>query len=656
MAAEIRANGKVYDVYRDGVPVTDPEELARATSVVRARSVSRPRTAIPPPPIAGPPFKRLIVCADGTWLNADNGLINGQLAIPSNVTRISRAIKDVSADGIPQIVYYHFGVGSRGGVVERLLQGTTGEGLDENVREAYSFIANNYTTGDEIFLIGFSRGAFTVRSIAGFMDVIGILTKKGLSGLAEIHQDVKNRRDPDYRPKYPDVPFPKKPSAADPTYARELERRGLTTLGVRIKAIAVWDTVGSLGLPRVGWLTKVGLQSQQSKETSFHDTKLGNNVDNAFQALALDERRSAFAPAIWEKPAGNKTKLRQVWFPGVHSNIGGGEDDQQLANITLAWMMSQLEPFLDMRSAYVLEQDDANDRYYASRDEDVRPWSFGKIPNSMAGLYALGGGKTRTPGSYHAADPTTNRPTDRLLTDTCEYIHPSVRARLHFRGPGVADKSTYTCPALADWSLHINYDDAAGPDPDIFYRLPRPLAEKGQNRDLPESPLFRLERDLARRDPESFGYVLKPAPTGAAKPKRSRRGGEGRASSRRTSVGPSAAGAGSRRARSVDGGRPEGRHHPPPPPRAVSRRRGSMDTWEIDDEDIVFSDRERDRERERERERFRERDHRDSRGGFPRPPPEFRRSVPAVSPPTAPVPPPPPSVGGRSSRRRFSQV
>lgn len=337
-------------------------------------------------------FKRLIVACDGTWLNSDNGLINGKLSIPSNVTRISRAIKAVSQDGVPQIVNYHFGVGTQGGPLNRFISGTTGEGLGANVREAYSFLANNYHPGDEIFLLGFSRGAFTARSIAGLIGEVGLLTKKGLHALPEVFEDVQHRRDPRYVPKNPNVPFSNKPSASSPRYATELERRGMTRRDIKIKAIGVWDTVGSLGTPRLGWLTKVGLQSNESKEMSFYDTKLSSCVENAFQALALDERRSAFSPAVWEKPEGNRTTLRQVWFPGVHSNVGGGYDDQQLANITLAWMMSQLSPFLDMREEYLFEQEDDNEKYYRKDHQEIRPWGFGEIYNSMTGLYALGGG------------------------------------------------------------------------------------------------------------------------------------------------------------------------------------------------------------------------------------------------------------------------
>jgi len=202
--------------------------------------------------------------------------------------------------------------------------GATGEGLAENVREAYSFLSTNYAPGDEIFLIGFSRGAYTARAVGGLIGQVGLLTKKALSTLPEVFQDVQHMRDRNYRPKNPDVPFPNKPSASNPRYVDELVRRGMTDINVRIKAIGVWDTVGSLGLPRIDPLIKMGIQTAQSKEMGFYDTKLGPRIENAFQALGLDERRTAFSPAVWEKPRGNTTTLRQVWFPGVHGNVGGG--------------------------------------------------------------------------------------------------------------------------------------------------------------------------------------------------------------------------------------------------------------------------------------------------------------------------------------------
>ena len=136
---------------------------------------------------------------------------------------------------------------------------------------------------------------------------------------------------------------------------------------------------------------------QSTKELLFYDTSISNCTENAFQALALDESRASFSPAIWEKPRGNTTvrnlsyggftktarkidrlqNLRQVWFPGAHSNIGGGYEDQALADITLAWMMSQLSPFLEFTPGYILDENEETIEYYRSRGEGPRPWSFG---------------------------------------------------------------------------------------------------------------------------------------------------------------------------------------------------------------------------------------------------------------------------------------
>jgi len=154
----------------------------------------------------GRSFKRLIVCCDGrklcakkatfeltiatgTWLDsASDRLQDGKIDPPSNVTRLTRAIRSQSSDGIPQIVYYQAGVGTSGDIVNRVTGGATGQGVAENVREAYGFIANNYAKGDEIFLIGFSRGAFTARSVGGLIGAIGALTKEGMASFPIIYK------------------------------------------------------------------------------------------------------------------------------------------------------------------------------------------------------------------------------------------------------------------------------------------------------------------------------------------------------------------------------------------------------------------------------------------------------------------------------------
>lgn len=160
------------------------------------------------------------------------------------MSRFGWAIKDTSSDGIPQIVHYQAGVGTSGGILSRAIGGATGEGLEENVRETYSFLAINYREGDEIFLVGFSRGAWTARSVAGMIGALGLLTREGLPMFPEIYLDFERRSDPDYVPRWPDVPFPDKPPFEDPAYVAELQRRRLTRTNIPIKAVGVWETVG----------------------------------------------------------------------------------------------------------------------------------------------------------------------------------------------------------------------------------------------------------------------------------------------------------------------------------------------------------------------------------------------------------------------------
>lgn len=132
-----------------------------------------------------------------------------------------------------------------GTIGNKIIGGISGDGLAEHVREAYSFLANNYDDGDELFLCGFSRGAYTARAVAGLVDGIGVLTKKGLESFPVIYKDFAHRHDRSYRTPQPNIPFPNKPNAKRPEYARELARRRLTSLGVKIKAIGVFDTVGT---------------------------------------------------------------------------------------------------------------------------------------------------------------------------------------------------------------------------------------------------------------------------------------------------------------------------------------------------------------------------------------------------------------------------
>ena len=364
-------------------------------------------------------------------------------------------------------------------------------------------MSNNYHPGDEIFFFGFSRGAFTARSIASLIDGVGLLSKDGLPYLAEIFKDWENAYNDRYKPANPDLPFPDKPSASDPRYKKLLVKNHQSRLDVPIKVVGVFDTVGSLGIPRIGWLDKMSLQTRSTKEYLFYDTKLSDHILNAFQALALDEHRFAFSPAVWEKPPGNNTNLRQVWFPGVHSNIGGGYPDQGLANITLAWMMAQVEQMLDFDEDFILDQFDLNLDHYEQTHQKPRPWSFGKIYRSFTGFYILGGRATRSPGDYFVVDPQTGRETSTSLRETMEYVHPSVRTRKVKRGPGVEDVGSYDCHPLDDYKLR---------QPNAERRVaswdPRSRSRHSGLHPLPESPLWGMERKLLREDPRMSEYLL----------------------------------------------------------------------------------------------------------------------------------------------------
>jgi uncharacterized protein (DUF2235 family) len=154
-----------------------------------------------------------------SWLPWDT---RGHLQAPSNVTRIGRCIKKESSDGIPQIVYYQSGIGGTNDLSTRILGGATGMGLSENIREAYGFICANWDRGDEIFLIGFSRGAFTARSISSLISAVGLLTREGMKFFYQIFKDWENQSDANYRSPWPEDPWPKRGNCLLPKYKEEL--------------------------------------------------------------------------------------------------------------------------------------------------------------------------------------------------------------------------------------------------------------------------------------------------------------------------------------------------------------------------------------------------------------------------------------------------
>lgn len=245
--------------------------------------------------------KRIIFCADGTWDD------------PTEATNVYAMFKAVTI-GAEQLSFYDDGVGSDGTPLQKVKSGAFGDGLLQKIADGYTKIAHAYDQDDEIFIFGFSRGAFTARSLAGMIAICGLPTGNFSDDL--VTDAFQAYRNPGQR-------------------AAFLEK--YKPYDAKIKMVGVWDTVGSLGIPAIfGGVDPV--------KYGFLDTTLHPDVLNAYQALAIDERRQEFPPTLWQPPsppvAGQV--LEQVWFSGVHCDIGGGySDDDSLSDITFGWMLSK---------------------------------------------------------------------------------------------------------------------------------------------------------------------------------------------------------------------------------------------------------------------------------------------------------------------------
>jgi hypothetical protein len=266
-------------------------------------------------------MKKIIVCCDGTWDRPDQ--TTDGVPCPSNVTKLYKALAAEDSGGVEQLRFYIEGVGT--GRWNRLLGGAFGAGLSKNVREAYRHIAENYEPGDEIILIGFSRGAFTARSTAGFIRNCGLLRPEYLDKVGEAYNFYRDR-DPATEPNSP--------------AAKSFRTEYAIDEDPRIRCVAVWDTVGALGIPLNGlrWVNFF------NRRWRFHDTALSSRVDFAFQALAIDEKRNSFEPSLWHQQADAVGQtLEQVWFSGSHGDVGGGNLDASLADVPLMWIVERLE-------------------------------------------------------------------------------------------------------------------------------------------------------------------------------------------------------------------------------------------------------------------------------------------------------------------------
>ena len=268
---------------------------------------------------------KLVVCCDGTW-NDPTQKDNGVLA-PTNVVKLYNA----AVDSEDQKRYYHTGVGTGESWWDRSLGGGVGNGLSRNVMSAYRWLCDNYQPGDDIYLFGFSRGAYTVRSLVGFMNCCGLLKTAGLEVKA-VWAAIETLYEDGYRKR------------ADSGLLRALRARlgeanfqNAADERIPVRFLGVWDTVGSLGIPDYLGLLHLAFDL---RDNSFHNTSFATNVRTARHALAMDEMRESFQPTLWtDVPAG--ADVKQIWFPGVHSDVGGGYQQSGLSDGALQWMLEE---------------------------------------------------------------------------------------------------------------------------------------------------------------------------------------------------------------------------------------------------------------------------------------------------------------------------
>ncbi len=273
-------------------------------------------------------MKRLIVCCDGTWQDLE-------CPYPTNVVKMAQAIDPIASDGTPQVVFYDEGIGTGGSTkvqkkMDRVSGGGLGKGIDKNIQDGYRFLCLNYSPGDEIYLFGFSRGAYTVRSLAGLMYNSGLLSRPNIRHVPEAYRLYRDH----LKPNHPNIgEFRQK-------YGFKTEKYGDR---VPITLLACWDTVGSLGVPDL--TSFINLDQKINEKYQFHDPKLSRIIQNALHAVAIDEQRSTFYASLMEASNGTEDqRLIQKWFPGDHGCVGGGLKEQSgLSDGALQWMIDSIK-------------------------------------------------------------------------------------------------------------------------------------------------------------------------------------------------------------------------------------------------------------------------------------------------------------------------
>jgi hypothetical protein len=305
--------------------------------------------------------KNIVFCADGTWNGPAEPDDDDKNARPTNVFKLflnlagqdepdtyqlakeqARTLRG-PVGGVLQASKYLHGVGDSDNFLVKALGGTVGAGLITRIVRGYTFISRNYAQGDKIFIVGFSRGAYTARALAGVIAAKGLLdaTKVDLGDKEKAYRlgaavwyayrSAALRSNTNWFGRLEEIVF-------DLPAFLSVPPRDELLIQAPIEAVAVWDTVGALGIP------EFTVQLERVDGFQFADRKLSPIVRHGLHAVAIDEQRSDFTPTLWD----DDPRITQALFPGCHSDVGGGylssDDESGLSDWSLRWMMEKLAP------------------------------------------------------------------------------------------------------------------------------------------------------------------------------------------------------------------------------------------------------------------------------------------------------------------------
>ncbi|HKQ31233.1 MAG TPA: DUF2235 domain-containing protein [Burkholderiales bacterium] len=469
--------------------------------------------------------KRLFVCCDGTW-NRPSQRELGLLA-PTNVLKFANAIMRGSMDGgVEQLIYYHPGVGT-GGLFDQILGGAFGVGLRRNIKSAYKWLCDQYRKDDDIFVVGFSRGAFTARSLIGMISHCGLIPQASWPQVEEAFSYYQQRK------------TESTDRAGSQRFAEFHDKKvnGATPIRPPVEFLGVWDTVGSLGLPQGGGLCVHILEKLMPKLSNrFHNMSLSDIVKCARHAIAIDEQRQPFNASLWHSEPVPGQSIEQVWFPGVHSDVGGGYIESGLSQIALLWMIQEAKSRGAVFRPHMVEQISASGFQAPMHDTLNELYSLiGSRPRSIPALVAPGAVPPAKFGQrpHESVVARVEKPPiadapyrATVLLEPAQKRRFPAYARSYWNAPGifVRQNQCYEVSATGEWE---NNDKPCGPDgawPGLFrwfYGTLRRAPEAnwfsllatignaespGNSNELTYLPTYRVGASAILR-PEADGYV-----------------------------------------------------------------------------------------------------------------------------------------------------